>query len=300
MSNEKKANKEGRLVLQTPELLFKREREVLDTWMKNQMDNITLRPELINKEELAKQSKEFLTAFTKALATGNVEDIEAPEYKPIVKMLQELSRTRATQGFSPSETATYVFSLQDAILEFMQLEYVDQPEVINREVVIISKLIVKLGLITFEAYSKTREELISGQTEMMREMSIPVMSLWENILMIPVIGAVDSKRAQLMMELILRKITESQSKIVIIDILGVPSVDSAVANHLLKISQAVKLMGCEAVISGISSEVAQTMVHLGVELVGVTTTSNLRDAQELSYKMLGIEVTTIKETTRKR
>lgn len=215
-------------------------------------------------------------------------------------MLQELSRTRATQGFSPSETATYVFSLQDAILEFMQLEYVDQPEVINREVVIISKLIVKLGLITFEAYSKTREELISGQTEMMREMSIPVMSLWENILMIPVIGAVDSKRAQLMMELILRKITESQSKIVIIDILGVPSVDSAVANHLLKISQAVKLMGCEAVISGISSEVAQTMVHLGVELVGVTTTSNLRDAQELSYKMLGIEVTTIKETTRKR
>jgi len=300
MSNEKKTNKEGRILLQTPELLFKRKKEVLDTWMKNQMDNITLRPELINKEDLAKQSKEFLTIFTKAISTGNVEDIEAPEYKPIVKMLQDISRARASQGFTPSETATYIFSLQDAILQYMQTEYVEQPEVINREVVIISKLIAKLGLVTFETFAKTQGELLSSQAEMMREMSIPVMSLWENILMIPVVGTVDSRRAQLMMELILKRITETQSKVIILDILGVPSVDSAVANHLLKIFQAVKLMGCEAIISGISSEVAQTMVHLGIELVGITTTSNLRDAQELAYKMLGFEVITIKKTTRKR
>ena len=300
MSNGKKANKEGRMLLQTPELLFKRKKDILDTWMKNQMANISLRPEFINKEDLEKQSREFLTVFTKALSTGNVEDIKAPEYKPITKMLQDISRTRASQGFNPSETATYIFSLQDAILQYMQTEYAEQPEVINREVVIISKLIAKLGLITFETYTKTREELVSGQAEMMREMSIPVMSLWENILMIPVIGSVDSKRAQLMMELILKKITDTQSKIIILDILGVPSVDSAVANHLLKISQAVKLMGGEAIISGISSDVAQTMVHLGIELVGVTTTSSLRDAQELAYKMLGFEVITIKDTTRKR
>jgi rsbT co-antagonist protein RsbR len=310
MSNGKKANKEGHILLQIPELLFKREREVLDTWMKNQMDNITLRPELINKGDLEKQSKEFLAVFTKAIATGNVEDIEAPEYKPITKMLQDISRNRAVQGFSPSdravqgfspsETATYIFSLQDAILQYMQTEYADQPEVINREVVIISKLIVKLGLVTFETYAKAREELISGQAEIMREMSIPVMSLWKNILMVPIVGTIDSKRAQLMMELVLKRILETESKALIIDILGVPSVDSAVANHLLKITKAVKLMGSECVISGMSPAVAQTMVHLGIELTGVITTSTLNDALGLSYKMLGFEVVTVKEAAKKR
>lgn len=287
-------------MLQTPKLLINKEREILDTWMENQMANITLRADLINKEDLEKQSKEFLSLFTTALSTGNMEDLEAPEYKPVIKMLQDISRTRASQGFSPSETAIYIFSLQDSILQYVQTEYVDQPEVINREVVIISKLIVKLGLVTFETYSKSREELISTLKAMMRELSIPVMSLWENILMIPVVGSVDSRRAQLMMELILKKITNTQSKIVIIDILGVPSMDTAVANHFIKITKAVKLMGCEAIISGISSDVAQTAVQLGVELGGVTTTSNLRNAQELAYKMLGFEVSTVKDTTRKR
>jgi len=300
MSNGKKANKGGRILLQTPELLFKREKEVLDTWMKNQIANITLHPELINKEDLAKQSKEFLKAFTKAISTGNMEDIEAPEYKPIIKMLQDISRTRASQGFSSSETATYIFSLQDAILQYMQLEYADKPEIINQEVVLLSKLIVRLGLVTFETYSKAREDVINMQSALMLEMSIPVMTLWKNILMVPIVGTIDSKRAQLMMELVLKRILETESKTLIIDILGVPSVDSAVANHLLKITKAVKLMGCECIFSGMSPSVAQTIVHLGIEQAGVITTSSLSDALILAYKILSLEVVTVKEAAKKR
>jgi rsbT co-antagonist protein RsbR len=300
MSNGKKENKEGRIALKTPELLLKRERDIMDTWMKNQLANITLRPDFINKEDLEKQSREFLAAFTKAISTGNVEDIEAPEYKPITKMLQEISRSRAVQGFSPSETATYVFSLQDVILQYLQEEYVDQPEVINREVVIISKLIAKLGLVTFETFTKSREDLLNGQSALMLKMSIPVMTLWKNVLMVPIVGAVDSKRAQLMMEMVLKRILETDSKTIIIDILGVPSVDSAVANHLLKIAKAIKLMGCESIISGMSPAVAQTVVHLGIELTGVVTTSNLSDALRLSYERLGLEVVTVKEAAKKR
>ena len=300
MSNEKKANKEGRIMLQTPGLLLKRERDIMDAWMKNQLANITLRPDFINKEDLEKQSREFLATFTKAISTGNVEDIKAPEYKPITKMLQEISRSRAVQGFSPSETATYVFSLQDVILQYLQEEYVDQPEVINREVVIISKLIAKLGLVTFETFVKSREDLLNGQSALMLKMSIPVMTLWKNVLMVPIVGAVDSKRAQLMMEMVLKRILETDSKTIIIDILGVPSVDSAVANHLLKITKAIKLMGCESIISGMSPAVAQTVVHLGIELTGVVTTSNLSDALRFSYEKLGFEVVTVKEAAKKR
>jgi len=295
-----KSDKAGTTKLQTPELLKRKEKEILDTWMKNQIANITLHLDLISKEDLETQSKEFLKAFTKAISTGNMEDIEAPEYKPIIKMLQDISRTRASQGFSSSETATYIFSLQDAILQYMQLEYADKPEIINQEVVLLSKLIVRLGLVTFETYSKAREDVINMQSALMLEMSIPVMTLWKNILMVPIVGTIDSKRAQLMMELVLKRILETESKTLIIDILGVPSVDSAVANHLLKITKAVKLMGCECIFSGMSPSVAQTIVHLGIEQAGVITTSSLSDALILAYKILSLEVVTVKEAAKKR
>jgi len=295
-----KSDKAGTIKLKTPGLLKRREKEILDTWMKNQIANITLRLDLISKGNLETQSKEFLKAFIKAISTGNMEDIEAPEYKPVVKMLQDISRTRASQGFSPSETATYIFSLQDTILQYMQEEYADKPEIINQEVVLISKLIVQLGLVTFETFSKSREDVISKQSNLMLEMSIPVMTLWKNILMVPIVGTIDSKRAQLMMELVLKRISETESKTLIIDILGVPSVDTAVANHLLKITKAVKLMGCECIISGMSPSIAQTIVRLGIELTEVITTSTLSDALVLTYKILNLEVVTVKEAAKKR
>jgi len=301
MSNQKKRKKEDRQrALLTPALLKRREKDVLDSWMKNQLADCALRPDLVSKEDLKAQSKEFLEAFIEAISTGNMEDIEAPEYKPIVKMLEDISRTRTAQGFTSSETVTYIFSLQYAIFQYLQAEYADKPEIINQEMVNISKLIIKLGLVAVEVFSKTREEQISKQIEIMAEMSIPVITLWESILMIPTIGSVDSKRAQLMMELILKKIAETQSKIVIIDILGVPSVDTAVANHILKIARAAKLMGCECVISGISPAVAQTMVSLGIEMVGIITTANLKDALVFAYKTLGVKMVTVKEATKKR
>lgn len=185
MANQKK-NKETREGLITSEMLRNREKEVLKTWIDNQLANITLRLDLLSKEDMEKQSMEFLKEFTKVIATGNLDDIEAPEYKLIINMLQDISRTRAVQGFSPTETATYVFSLKDSILEYLQIEYPDKPELLNRETVIVSKLLDKLGLVTFEAFSVSREEMINSQAKLMIEMATPIMLLWEGVLLLPI------------------------------------------------------------------------------------------------------------------
>lgn len=144
-----------------------------------------------------------------------------------------------------------------------------------------------------ENRKKTKEQLIS-------EMATPVIILWQDILGIPIIGTVDSKRAQQIMEAILNKILATESKVIILDILGVPTVDSAVANHILKIARAAKLMGCDCIISGMSPEVAQTLVHLGINVGDIITTTTLKDALVLSFNKLGYEVKVIKETVRKR
>jgi len=290
MSNGKKANKEGRTMLQTPELLAKREVNILNTWMKNQLASVTLRPDLINKKDLEKQSREFLAAFVKAISTGNMENIEAPEYKPIVEMLEDISRTRTAQGFTSSEIVTFLISLQDAIFQYLQAEYVEQPEVINREMVLVSKLLVKLVLVVVEAFAKTREELITKHQESILKMSTPMMILWKDILLLPLVGTLDSRRAQLVMEMGLKKIAETESKVIILDILGVPAVDTAVANHILKITKATKLMGCNCILSGMSPEVAQSIVQLGVDLGDLITKATLKDALEHAFHLRGIEI----------
>jgi len=284
----------------TAEMVSKKEKEIVKVWLKNQMENITLRMDLISEENLEKESKLFLSAFIKAISTGNLDDIDAPVYKPTIDILGEVSRNRAVQGFTPSETATYIFSLKDTIIEFLQTEYGDQPEILNRETVVVSKLLDKLGLVTFEVYATSREDLVRKQLEIMTEMATPVMVLGNNILFLPVVGMVDSKRAQAIMEALLKRIMETESKITIIDILGVPSVDTAVANHFVKITRATKLMGCESIISGISPAVAQTLGQLGISLEGVITKATLRDALENAFETLGYKPQELKEVMKKR
>jgi rsbT co-antagonist protein RsbR len=271
-------------------LLKDKEEEVFKAWMEKQLASATLRLDRISKGDLEKQSREFLQAFLEVISTGNLENIEAPEYKPIIERLQEISNSRAALGFTPSETATYVFSLKYTLLQFLQEEFGDKPDIRNGEITAVSQLLDKLGLVTFETYTWGREEQILKQKETMTEMVTPVMILWKDILLLPVVGAVGSTRAQIIMETVLKRIRDTESKITLMDITGVPTVDSRVANHLVKITKATKLMGCVCIISGIAPAIAQTLVHLGIELRGVITTATLRDALLLAYEMRGYEV----------
>jgi rsbT co-antagonist protein RsbR len=272
------------------DLLRTNAKEILSVWMKNQLESITRRPGLISEKELEAQSAQFFEAFINAVSHGNLEDITAKEYDAVNKLLPEISRSRAAQGFTPSETATYIFSLKDTLLEFLQKEFGSRPNILNTAVIMISKLLDKLGLVTVETILKSHEEAIKVQEEVMGEMETPVLYLWESVLFLPIIGSVDSNRAQVIMENVLGKISQYNSRILIMDIQGVPVVDSAVANHILKISRATKLMGCQCIITGISPQIAQTIVQLGVELGDLITKSTLIDGVTYAFKLLGYKI----------
>jgi len=280
--------------LQTPRMFEKREEEILKVWMDKQLSSLTLRLDLLSKEDLEEESKKFLKEFIVAVSSGEVEDIDTPQFRPITRYLEDLSKIRIRLGFSPSETAIYIFSLKDTLLEFIQKEYQDQPEIINREVIIFNKLLDKLGLITFNTYAQGREELITKHQESILKMTTPMMILWKDILLLPLVGTLDSRRVQLIMEMSLKKIAETESKVVILDILGVPAVDTAVANHILKITKATKLMGCNCILSGMSPEVAQSIVQLGVDLGDLITKATLKDALEYAFRLRGIEMQEVK------
>ena len=283
----------------TPDLLKERAEDVFKAWMEKQLASAPLRLDMMSEGDLEKQSREFLQAFLDVISSGNLDNIEAPAYAPVIERLQEISKSRAALGFTPSETATSVFSLKYSLLQFLQDEFGDTPDILNGEITAVSQLLDKLGLVTFETYTRGHEEQVLKQKETMAEMLTPVMILWKDILLLPVVGAVDSTRAQIIMETVLKRIRDTESKITLMDITGVPTVDSGVANHLVKITKAAKLMGCDCIVSGIAPAIAQTLVHLGIELRGVITTATLRDALLLAYEMRGYEVREKKEAPKK-
>lgn len=277
--------------LNVSELLAKKEKEILETWIKAQADVTALKKGLITEKQLREESAQFLRILVRAVAGGNLEDITAPEYDEVNKFLGSISGTRAYLGFSSSETATYIFSLKDTVLRFLQDEFSDQPELLNRAVIDFSMLMDKLGLLTFETYVKGREEVIREQQKSLLEVSTPVIQVWDEVLILPLIGTIDSARAKQIMESLLESIVTTKSSTVIMDITGVPAVDTEVANRLLRSMQAAKLMGAECVLTGISPQISQTLVHIGVDLSGVTTRASLRDGLELAFKKLKLKVT---------
>lgn len=291
MANERNDFSRENLPKLIYDLLRTNAKVILNAWMKNQLKSTTIRTDLIPEKDLEAQSAEFFEAFINALSLGNLEDITGKEYDAVNKLLAEISRSRTAQGFNPSETATYIFSLKDTLWEFLQKEYDSRPDILNTVVILISKLLDKLGLVTFETTLKSREEAILAQKDLMAEMGTPVLYLWESVLFLPIIGAVDSNRVQVIMENVLGKISQYNSRVLIMDILGVPVVDSAVANHILKITKATKLMGCQCIITGISPSVAQTMVQLGIDLGGLITKSTLIDGVTYAFDLLRYKIT---------
>ncbi len=261
------------------------ERQVLDAWVNQQMAALTMRSDLIQKDELREQSRRFLALFARALRSA--EDTQAPEWKEAREMLTSLSISRGRQGFSPSETASFVFSVKRPLFQLVREELADDPRRLAEETWKLSMLLDELGLHTTEVHQKGREEVISRQQQEMLDLSTPVVELWQGILAVPLIGTLDSSRTQVVMENLLQRIVATGSRLAIIDITGVPTVDTLVAQHLLKTVAAARLMGAECIISGIRPQIAQTIVLLGVNLSDVITKSNLADAFQIALERTG-------------
>ena len=271
------------------QLARKNEQKILDQWIAQQLSATSRRADLMKENEMREQSREFLKLFLDAMQTES-RDIEAPAWKSVKEMLSDISRSRAVQGFSPSETAMFVFSLKEPLFTVLKGESTQPQELVDWQST-VSLTLDKLGLFTTEVYQKSRESVIVRQQAELLELSTPVVQLWDNILALPLIGTLDSARTQVVMENLLEKIVETEAMIAIIDITGVPTVDTLVAQHLLKTVAAARLMGADCIISGIRPQIAQTIIHLGIDLSQVITKATLADALAVAMQRTGSVVT---------
>ena len=263
---------------------------ILKDWMNHQLYAMTLRRDLIKEQDLRDESKRFLELFVSALETTK-DNISNPAWKTVKEMLSEVSKSRAHLGFSPRETATFIFSLKQPLFALIQGRNEKDQKKLAHELWEMTVLIDELGLYTAEVYQQSREEVILRQQQSMLELSTPVVQLWENVLALPLIGTLDSARTQVVMESLLQRIVETSAKIAVIDITGVPTVDTLVAQHLMKTVSAARLMGADCIISGIRPQIAQTIVHLGVNLNDIVTKATLADAFQIALQQLGAKVT---------
>ena len=273
------------------ELLGAHESELLNDWTSRLKASGASGGGRIKEAELQTQSKAFLTVLRQSVSRGGALDAEAESFGPVRDLLGEISRSRAIQGFSPTETARFIFSLKESIFQLIQREFADDPKAATAETWTLSNLLDQLGLYTTELHQKTREEVILRQQQEITELSTPVVELWKGILALPLIGTLDSSRTQVVMENLLQAIVDEEAQIAIIDITGVPTVDTLVAQHLLKTIAAARLMGADCIISGIRPQIAQTMVHLGVEL-SVVSKASLADAFGLALQRTNRAVVT--------
>jgi rsbT co-antagonist protein RsbR len=271
------------------EVLEKREQEITDRWIEQQQaTGRKLTP--AEREQAARQSREFVRALKGALQHNASGDISGPAWAGVRDFLVDLSSRRAKDGYTPRETASFVFSLKQPLFTALRVEFGQDPARMADEVWLATLLVDELGLLTTESFQKSREEVILRQQKELLELSTPVVRLWENILALPLIGTLDSARTQVVMQNLLDAIVQTRSDYAIIDITGVPVVDTLVAQHLLKTVAAARLMGADCLISGIRPQIAQTIIHLGVDLSEVTTKATLADAFDVALRRSGHKV----------
>jgi rsbT co-antagonist protein RsbR len=264
---------------------------LLDDWVNSQLTSTAARKDLISEHEVRAQSSEFLSRFEKSTGSGQFDDLQSAEWASTLEFLGDLSRQRSRMGFSPSETALFIFSLKSPLNKKLREGLKSDSGAFVDEMTSVSDLLDKLGLFTAEVFLKAREELILRQQEDMLEISTPVVKLWEGIVALPIIGTLDSARTSVVMETLLQRIVETGSEIAIIDITGVPTVDTLVAQHLLKTVAAARLMGADCIISGIRPQIAQTMVHLAIDLSAVTTKASMAEALKVALERTGFHIT---------
>jgi rsbT co-antagonist protein RsbR len=275
------------------EILAKHAASLLTDWVKEQTAQGPRKGSALKEAEVRDQCKEFLEHLRQATGNDESADIQAPNWSGVRDMLANLSRARSLQGFSPSETAGFVFSFKRPLFDRLKQDLAKDGSVLAEAIWAGTELLDKLGLFTIEVHQKAREEIILRQQQEMLELSTPVVKLWQDVLALPMIGTLDSSRTQIVMESLLQRIVETGSSIASIDITGVPTVDTLTAQHLLKTVTAARLMGAECIISGIRPQIAQTIVHLGVELGGVTTKATLADAFAVALQRTGRMVTRV-------
>ena len=264
--------------------------ELLDGWMAGLVARL-LRRDKIAENELRQQAAQLLPLLAGALESGDAFDIEGGAWDDTRQLLAEISQSRVRQGYSPIDTASFMFALKEPLFAYLRKEITTQPQQLGDAIIGTSKLFDELGLLTIAIYQKAREQVILRQQQELLELSTPVVQLWQNVLALPLIGTLDSARTQVVMESLLQKIVDTGALIAIIDITGVPTVDTLVAQHLLKTIAAARLMGADCIISGIRPQIAQTIVHLGVNLEDVMTKATLADAFVVALKRTGSSIT---------
>ncbi len=279
-----------------PEILTNYKTQLLADWLQQQLTDGN-RQGLLKEAELREECREFLELFKNAVQQSDLSDTHASEWKGVREMLASVSRTRSQKGFTPSETATFIFSLKQPLFNRLRSELTQDGVALVEDILLASNLLDELGLWTTEVYQKTRDQVIMRQQEELMELSTPVVKLWDGILALPIIGTLDSARTQVVMESLLEKIVETGSEVAIIDITGVPTVDTLTAQHLLKTVTAARLMGADCILSGIRPQIAQTIVYLGVDLADMVTKASLADAFALALKRTGATISRSKSGT---
>jgi rsbT co-antagonist protein RsbR len=265
-----------------PQLIDKNQKQLLAEWLDQQAAGS-------GSEEQRNISQRFIAALKDGLQSGQFAEIGTEKWDSTRAILEEVSRQGALRGDTPTQTATFVFSLKQPLFSLLRRELGKDADKLAEEIWTATLILDKLGLYTTEFYQKSREQVILRQQQEMLELSTPVVKLWEGILALPLIGTLDSARTQVVMENLLQEIMTTGADIAIIDITGVPTVDTLVAQHLLKTISAARLMGADCIISGIRPQIAQTMVHLGVEL-DVVSKATMADAFALALRRLGQSV----------
>jgi rsbT co-antagonist protein RsbR len=261
---------------------------LLQDWVK-QLKSAVRRRDVISDRDLEAQASEVVSAIADVPDGTTLEDFNGPGWQPLKAMLANLSISRAALGLTPSETAIFVLSLKPSLFALARQNGKNADELFSA-VLTFNEFVDKLALHTTDSYIRGRDQIIARQQEEMLELSTPVVTLWDGIVALPLIGTLDSARTQVVMESLLQAIVQTNSRFAIIDITGVPTVDTLVAQHLLKTITAARLMGAECILSGIRPQIAQTIVHLGINLQDVITKAKMADAFRLALERSGRKV----------
>lgn len=277
------------------DILQHRQDELLNLWLRERLDSGEFREELISKRELQSQSRLIIEMLARALKDNAARDFDDEAFSELRSFLNNISRERAVKGYTPTENATYILSLRDAVLPLLAEEHEGDSESLIRQTRSFTKLLDRVGLVMIENYIRSREEIITQQRADMMELSTPVIKVWDKILTLPIIGTLDSRRAQVMTETLLQRIVETGSTIAILDITGVRTMDTLVANHLIKTVTAARLMGARCILTGVSPAIAQTMVQLGIDLSQITTRAQMADGIRLALEMSGRAIVSAKQ-----
>jgi rsbT co-antagonist protein RsbR len=272
-----------KMLAEIAETLKSKQDQICEAWKGRVIKEAERLTDVFSERELKKMIRDFVEAVLASIEQGSAGRPE-PDAR-VIELLERLSKEATINNVSPSDTALFVFSLKDTLFDELQQSF--SAEEFNAGILAVSMLIDRMGLITFETYVRSREAVIKEQQKALTDASIPVVKVWDKVLLLPLIGMIDSNRTQLMLEALLTGIEETQSRVAILDISGIPIVDSLVARHLIMTVSAARLMGAECIITGISSRISQTMVNLGVDLSGIITRGVLADGLKLAFELSG-------------